>query len=109
MGLFSHHDSDQTQANNEYQEKSTSSEHKASLGHEALGGAAAYEASKAYEKHVAKNGKPASHAEAKELLAGFSGAFVDREVETKGLNSIDKEKAKYHAKQQGDSQIAQDY
>jgi hypothetical protein len=31
---------------------------------------------------------------AKELLAGFSGAFVDREVETRGLDFIDKEKAK---------------
>ncbi|KAH8118279.1 putative phosphoglycerate mutase family protein [Phellopilus nigrolimitatus] len=108
MGLFSH-DSDQAQAYNQYQEKSTSSEHKASLSHEVLGGAAAYAATKAYENHVAKNGKPASHAQAKELLAGFSGAFVDREVETKGLNFFDKEKAKHHAKQQVNSQVAQDY
>ena len=27
--------------------------------------------------------------------AGFAGAFVDREVETKGLDFIDREKAKY--------------
>ena len=27
--------------------------------------------------------------------AGFAGAFVDREVESKGLDFIDREKAKY--------------
>lgn len=40
------------------------------------------------------DGKPSSHEKAKELLAGAIGAFVDREVETKGRNYIDKEKAK---------------
>jgi hypothetical protein len=36
-------------------------------------------------------------------MAGFAGAFVDREVESRGLDFIDKEKAKYHARQQIDS------
>ena len=27
--------------------------------------------------------------------AGFAGAFVDREVESKGLDFVDREKAKY--------------
>lgn len=27
--------------------------------------------------------------------AGFAGAFIDREVETRGLDFIDREKAKY--------------
>ena len=53
------------------------------------------QAAKAYERHCAENGQPASHAEAKELLAGFAGAFIDREVETKGLDFVDREKAKY--------------
>lgn len=44
-------------------------------------------------------GPPASHAEAKELMAGFAGAFIDREAETKGLDFIDREKAKRHARQ----------
>ncbi|KAI0039230.1 putative phosphoglycerate mutase family protein [Auriscalpium vulgare] len=92
MGWFSN-DSDQAQAYNEY----TSTPHKPKLSHELISGAAAYEAAKAYENHVAKNGKPASHAEAKELLAAFSGAFIDREAETHGLNWIDKEKAKRDA------------
>ena len=49
---------------------------------------------KAYESHVAKNGQPDSHARAKEIAAGLAGAFVDREVETRGLDFIDREKAK---------------
>ncbi|KAG8696948.1 hypothetical protein FRC11_000365, partial [Ceratobasidium sp. 423] len=57
-------------------------------------GAAAFEAAKAYEKHVAENGNPPDHAKAKEFLAGITGAFVDHEVETRGLDFIDKERAK---------------
>lgn len=48
-----------------------------------------FQAAKAYEKHCEENGQPASHAEAKEILAGFSGAFVDRIVETKGVSASD--------------------
>jgi hypothetical protein len=44
-------------------------------------------------------GKPQSHEEAKEIMAGFAGAFIDREVETKGLDFIDREKAKRHSQQ----------
>lgn len=36
-------------------------------------------------------------------MAGFAGAFVDREVETKGLDFIDAERAKYQARQHIDS------
>lgn len=57
--------------------------------------------------HVAANGQPASHSAAKELLAGFAGAFVDREVETKGLDFIDREKAKRQAQQQVTQQYDQ--
>ncbi|KAF9240223.1 hypothetical protein BU15DRAFT_74140 [Melanogaster broomeanus] len=75
---------------------------KSSLSHELIAGAASFAAMKAYEDHQEKNGKPASHALAKELLAGFSGAFIDRMVETKGLDAIDKAKAKHHAKEHHD-------
>ena len=44
---------------------------------------------KAYENHVAKNGQPDSHARAKEIAAGLAGAFIDREVETRGVSRID--------------------
>lgn len=43
---------------------------------------------KAYEDHVAKNGQPSSHSEAKEIAAGFAGAFIDREVETRGVSGL---------------------
>jgi len=104
MGWFSE-DSSQHDAYNQV----NNSPHKASLSHELIGGAASYEAMKAYEKHCAKNGKPASHAEAKELLAGFTGVFIDRIAETKGLNSIDKERAKHDAEKHYDSKLAKEY
>ncbi|KAI6025096.1 hypothetical protein PISMIDRAFT_673030 [Pisolithus microcarpus 441] len=102
MGIFdafsSHEDS-----YNEF----NSSPHKASLSHELIAGAASYEAAKAYERHVAENGQPASHAEAKEILAGLAGAFVDREVETRGLDYIDRERVKRHARDHVDEQFTE--
>ncbi|KAF9485320.1 CipC-like protein [Pholiota conissans] len=83
--------------------------HKAELSHELIAAAASYEAAKAYEKHVEENGKPDSHAKAKEILAGLSGAFIDRIVETKGLDFVDREKAKHHAKEQLYDASASDY
>ena len=50
------------------------------------------------DPHVA--GEPDSHAKAKEIFAGLAGAIIDREVETKGLDFIDKERAKRHAEEQ---------
>ncbi|KAF8867978.1 hypothetical protein CPB85DRAFT_1367872 [Mucidula mucida] len=76
--------------------------HKVELSHELLAAAASYEAAKAYENHVSANGKPDSHAQAKELLAGFAGEFVDRMVETKGLDYVDKERAQYQAKKRAE-------
>ncbi len=53
-----------------------------------------------------KTGQPESHEKAKEILAGFSGAFIDRIVETKGLDYIDTEKAKHHARQQAEEGLS---
>ncbi|EJU06179.1 hypothetical protein DACRYDRAFT_19457 [Dacryopinax primogenitus] len=103
MGWFGD-DSDQANAYNTTQNDQP---HEASWSHELIAGAAAYEAARAYEKHCEANGAPASHDEAKALLAGFGGAFVDREVETKGLDWIDKEKAKSQAQQQAEDGLAQ--
>ncbi|GAW05367.1 hypothetical protein F5879DRAFT_873741 [Lentinula edodes] len=100
MGLFSD-DSDQAQA----WDQVNNAPHKAELSHELLAAAASYEAAKAYEKHVADNGEPDSHATRNELLATFAGGFIDRIVETKGLDFIDKEKAQYHAKKQLEAQF----
>ncbi|KAB8274068.1 hypothetical protein BDV30DRAFT_238037 [Aspergillus minisclerotigenes] len=76
----------------------------AELSHELLAAAASYEAAKAYEKHVSANGKPPTHEHAKQLLAAVIGAFIDRTVETKGLDSIDAERAKHQAR--GDTEKA---
>ncbi|KAH7337047.1 putative phosphoglycerate mutase family protein [Rhizoctonia solani] len=81
--------------------------HEASWTHELIAGAAAFEAAKAYENHVAENGQPDNHATAKELLAGFTGAFVDHEVETRGLDYIDRERAQRHAQQQAEEALSQ--
>ncbi|KAF7799126.1 hypothetical protein EIP86_010356 [Pleurotus ostreatoroseus] len=94
MGWFSN-DSDEYRAY-EQVTNAQSHEHKAALSHELIAAAASYEAAKAYEQHCARNGQPPSHEKAKELLAGFAGAFIDREVETKGLDFIDRQKAKHH-------------
>ncbi|EIW74647.1 hypothetical protein CONPUDRAFT_170000 [Coniophora puteana RWD-64-598 SS2] len=83
----------------------TNSPHKAALSHELLASAASYEAMKAYEKHVKDQGHPDSHAKAKEMIATLSGGFIDRMVETKGLDAIDKEKAKRQASAHADSQL----
>jgi hypothetical protein len=42
--------------------------HKSDISHELLAGAASFAAAKEFEKHCEANGKPQSHAEAKELL-----------------------------------------
>ncbi|THV08519.1 hypothetical protein K435DRAFT_772000 [Dendrothele bispora CBS 962.96] len=104
MGWFSD-DSDQAQAYDQV----VNAPHKAELSHELIAAAASYEAAKAYEKHVSENGQPDSHAKAKEIFAGFAGAFVDRIVETKGLDYVDKEKAKHHAHKQAEEQLASGY
>ncbi|KAI5789260.1 putative CipC-like antibiotic response protein [Pyronema domesticum] len=74
-------------------------EHEGSFSHELIAGAAAFEAFKAFENHQRREGKTVSHGFAKEALVGLVGAEVDKLVETKGLDYIDREKAKRHAEQ----------
>jgi len=101
MGWFGNDDSDQGQAYDQYNQYANSDqpEHKAKISHELISGAAAFEATKAWEDHQAANGKPVSHALAKEALVGIAGAFIDREVETRGLDAVDSYKAKRQAEQ----------
>ncbi|ORZ03644.1 hypothetical protein BCR43DRAFT_451157 [Syncephalastrum racemosum] len=84
----------------ESHEKVNSGEHEGSLTHELIAGAAAFEAAKAYNEHCEKNGEPVDHAMAKQLLAGLAGGVVDKLIETKGLDAIDRYKAKKHAEDQ---------
>ncbi|KAI9443332.1 hypothetical protein H4582DRAFT_1873065 [Lactarius indigo] len=106
MGWFGD-DHEVTQAYSEVE--NTPREHTAKLSHELIAGAAAYEAAKAYNDHVGRNGQPSSHAKAKEIFAGFAGIAVDRLVETKGLDFIDKQKAKRHAEKHAEENIASGY
>ncbi|EJD53788.1 hypothetical protein AURDEDRAFT_119468 [Auricularia subglabra TFB-10046 SS5] len=101
MGWFSD-DSDEAAAHSEVQ----GAPHQATLSHELIAAAASYEAAKAYEEHCAANGKPDSHEKAKEILAALSGAFIDNIVETKGLDYVDKERAKHDAKKRAESALA---
>ncbi|OZJ05809.1 hypothetical protein BZG36_00874 [Bifiguratus adelaidae] len=86
-----------------------SDEHKSSWSHELIGGAAGFEAMRLYEQKCEREGKPQSHALAKEILAGIAAAEIDKLAETKGLDFIDREKAKYHAREAAKSQYDQQY
>jgi len=80
-----------------------------SWSHEAVGGAAAFFAMREYEKHQSQNGQPPSHQFAKEMMAGIAGAEVDKLAETKGMDYLDREKAKRHAKQEAENLYDQNY
>ncbi|KAK9330011.1 hypothetical protein V1520DRAFT_341655 [Lipomyces starkeyi] len=92
---FGHFQSQQIYANN-----FTPEEHKAKFSHEAIAGAASFEAFKLFEDRQRREGRPVSHAFAKEVLMGLAGAEVDKLIETKGLDFYDRERAKRHAREQ---------
>ncbi len=64
---------------------------------------------KAYEDHVRRTGEKVSHPLMKEMLAGFAAAEVDKLVETKGLDYLDREKAKRRATEQAHYIAEQQY
>ncbi|ODV76715.1 uncharacterized protein CANTADRAFT_58016 [Suhomyces tanzawaensis NRRL Y-17324] len=72
-------------------------QHEGKFSHELLAGAASFEAAKLFEDRQRREGKPVSHKFAKELLAGIAGAEVDKLFETKGLDYLDRNKAKRQA------------
>ncbi|KAF4303834.1 putative antibiotic response protein [Botryosphaeria dothidea] len=74
------------------------SKNESSFSHELVAGGAAFAGFKAFEDHQRKEGKPVNHAFAKELLAGFAAAEVDKLAETKGEDFVDRERAKHQAK-----------
>jgi hypothetical protein len=93
---------DQAQSTDQFDNQS-------SFGHEALAGAASFGAFKVFEDRQRKEGKPVSHQFAKELLVGIAGAEVDKLAETKGMDFIDREKAKHHAKENVENMYDQHY
>ena len=65
----------------------------ASLTHELLAAAVAFEAMRKYEQHQRERGEEVSHPLAKELLAGFVGAELDRWFESGRLGHLDRDEA----------------
>ncbi|MCX4094618.1 DUF3759 domain-containing protein [Nocardia sp. alder85J] len=74
--------------------------HEGSWTHELIAGAAGFEAMRAFEKHQEREGQPVHHELAKELIAGFAAAEVDKLFESKGLDWLDRDRAKQHASEQ---------
>jgi hypothetical protein len=72
-------------------------EHKGKFSHELIAGAASFEAARIFEKDQRKEGKPVSHGFAKEMLAGIAGGEVDKLFETKGLDYLDRDRARAEA------------
>ncbi|KAI1358783.1 hypothetical protein F5Y08DRAFT_345351 [Xylaria arbuscula] len=83
--------------------------HESHLSHELVAGGAAFEAMKLFEDRQRSEGKTVSHGFAKEMLAGIAGAEVDKLFETKGLDALDREKAKHQAKRQAEHLYDQQY
>ncbi|KAG8875986.1 hypothetical protein FRB97_004536 [Tulasnella sp. 331] len=79
--------------------------HKAKLSHQLIAGAAAFEAARAYEHHEASNGTKVRFALIKSVVAAAIGAYIDRIVESKGLDWLDKEKAKKEAMARVEEQV----
>jgi len=109
MGFFDHDEGRECHQEIYGYEGQVQEHHKSKFSHEAIAGAAGFEAMKAYEDHLRKEGAPVEHSTMKELLAGFAAFEVDKLVETKGLDFVDKEKAKHHAKQQAEHYAEQRY
>ncbi|KAJ5887898.1 hypothetical protein N7495_007939 [Penicillium taxi] len=80
--------------------------HNAKWTFELLGGAAAYEAIQAYEDHEAREGKIEDRVKAKEFIATAISAYIAREVESKGIDYVDLNKAKYHAQRRCDIRLS---
>jgi len=92
-----------------YQQAQGDNVNQSSFGHEALAGAASFGAFKIFEDRQRAEGKPVSHQFAKELLVGLAGGEVDKLAETKGLDWVDREKAKRHAKENVENLYDQQY
>jgi hypothetical protein len=95
------------------------------LGHQAVAGVAALAGFKAFEDHQRKEGlsaqlewphniyylltgKPVSHQFAKEMLAGFAGAEVDKMAQRRGDGWFHREMARHQA-QENAKQMYDDY
>jgi len=79
------------------------------LSHELLGGAAAFEAMHLFENQQREKGEAVNHGFAKEMIAAIAGAEVDKLAETKGMDFVDRERAKHHAKKNAEKLYDEQY
>ncbi|CAF1166843.1 unnamed protein product [Adineta ricciae] len=100
--LFGHHEAQNAhrQMYEDYSNDYDQREHKGSFTHEMIAAAAGFEALKAYEDRCRRSGEQISHPMMKEILAGFAAAEVDKLFETKGIDYLDRERAKRMATEQ---------
>ncbi|KAF3920235.1 hypothetical protein AA313_de0207365 [Arthrobotrys entomopaga] len=87
MGSHHHHHHHHEESSE--RSSSRNHEHQGKRSHEILAGAAAFAALRAFEARQREQGKPVSHALAKELLAAFAAAEVEKLIETKGRDKWD--------------------
>ena len=93
--MGSHHDEDSDR------ESDSGHRHEGKLSHELLAGAAAFAAFHEFQKHQREQGRPVSHALAKDLLAAFAAAEADKLLESRGAEKWDeyREKAREKARE----------
>ncbi|KAJ5903957.1 hypothetical protein N7504_006340 [Penicillium tannophilum] len=94
MGIFSD-DSWPAMALDEYRNLETYH----GLKPELLGAAIAYQAGTIYDDYCAKNGAPTDDTNALKILEGQSNDLLDREIESKGFNWIDKTSVRMYIKE----------
>ncbi|KAG9299355.1 hypothetical protein G9A89_014003 [Geosiphon pyriformis] len=82
-----------------HQDAAELKKHESHLAHQVIAGAAAFEAYRLYEK---KRNPDEPHSNGKAALAAIAAASVDKLVETKGMDFVDKQKAKRYANKAAD-------
>ena len=95
MGLFSHH-----HARDAYDQVYGGGRPQHEITHELLAGAAGFEAMRMYEHHREREGIPEHHELAKELLAGFVVAEIDKHFESGRFGHLDRREARRLGEQQ---------
>lgn len=104
MGLFSHH-----HARDAYDQVYGGGRPHHEVTHELLAGAAGFEAMRLYERHREREGIPEHHKLAKELLASFVAAEIDRHFESGRYQHLSRHEARRMAREQAEYLWQQQY
>ncbi|EJT98330.1 hypothetical protein DACRYDRAFT_70765 [Dacryopinax primogenitus] len=87
----------------------STAEPRAHLTYEIIAAAAGFAAMRMWEDNLRQQGHAPHHSLARELLAAFAAAEIEKLVETKGLAWLDKERAKREAAQSADRLVREQY